>query len=346
MTRLKLLRDPGFIYDLNFIFCLKFNKKEYISQLPSDKTKTGKIKNFDEVEKHFGDISDELYVFYHSIENGRTFVPKYYFEPYQDRFATDYNFDFMMKELSDREKLIRNLIKFYFYNLSEEEIEKCAASLKEISSRIKSSEYSDEEKRRLYEFFIDPTPCINRLYYELIEKEIKLENYYKEHYQKVIDLYNNTTFENLCKQFKDIRGLYFLKENNEEAYISYCLLNISLVCLSYIDTGALTLLGIKYIEEIASIVEDQLNDGLCNFGISIGDESREKIFKFIFDRSEITAKDLEREFNFSGSTSYHHITLMTRIGLLKTRNEGKTVLYSVNKSYLKKITNYFIKILN
>ena len=139
--------------------------------------------------------------------------------------------------------------------------------------------------------------------------------------------------------------MYFLKENNEEAYISYCLLNISLVCLSYIGTGALTLLGIKYIEEIASIVEDQLNDGLCNFGISIGDESREKIFEFIVDRGEITAKDLEREFNFSGSTSYHHITLMTRIGILKTRNEGKTVLYSVNKSYLKKITNYLIKIL-
>ena len=70
MTRLKLLRDPGFIYDLNFIFCLKFNKKEYISQLPGDGTKTDKVKNFEEVEKQFGNISDDLYVFYHSIENG------------------------------------------------------------------------------------------------------------------------------------------------------------------------------------------------------------------------------------------------------------------------------------
>ena len=51
------------------------------------------------------------------------------------------------------------------------------------------------------------------------------------------------------------------------------------------------------------------------------------------ERKEVTCKDLEKTFNFSGSTAYHHITILTKIGAVKIRNEGKTIFYSLNRKY-------------
>ena len=72
---------------------------------------------------------------------------------------------------------------------------------------------------------------------------------------------------------------------------------------------------------------------LDEFGSALGEESRVRMLDFMLERKEITCKDLERTFNFSGSTAYHHLTILLRYGVVKTRNEGKTVLYSVNQTH-------------
>ena len=55
--------------------------------------------------------------------------------------------------------------------------------------------------------------------------------------------------------------------------------------------------------------------------------------KLLSERKEVTCKDLEKEVNFSGSTAYHHISLLTKAGAVKVRNEGKTIYYSINKEF-------------
>ena len=52
---------------------------------------------------------------------------------------------------------------------------------------------------------------------------------------------------------------------------------------------------------------------------------------------EITIKDLEQEFGFTGTNAYYHLSLMIKAGLLKTRNRGRVVLYSINKDYFKSL---------
>ena len=106
-----------------------------------------------------------------------------------------------------------------------------------------------------------------------------------------------------------------------------------LICFARIGEDVFSLLGCDYVSAIGWS-SDKLEDiKLDEFVNSIGDISRAKILWFIHERGEATCKDLEKEFDFSGSTAYHHITLMTRVGVLKTRNEGKTVYYSINRGY-------------
>ena len=345
MNKIQILQEPGYIYDLDFVFSLKFNTKMYIDKLPNDDRKEQNIKYFNDILDKFGDIPDDLYVFFHAIETERTFLTACYFYPYRNQFSTTYDFKFLQKEISDHSKLVKNLIKFYFHDLDDESVERCATSLNEMFSHIKNSKYSEQEKNRLYEFFIEPSRYIQLLLYELVQKEAILSGYYKENYQKIISIYNQTTFESLSEQLKDYENLIVDKQT-DILYISYCLLNKFCVSLWFVKSGYLPLLGYEYMYILGYVKESQSVPELYNFATALCEESRVKILNFLIDREEITCKDLEKEFSFSGSTAYHHITIMTKTGLVQTRNEGKTVLYSLNKKCVVAIIHELNKLLS
>ena len=345
LNKIQLLKEPGYIYDLNFIFCLNFNTQLYIDALPNDDKKEENVKHFKEILNRFYDIPNDLYIFFHAIETGRAFLPTFYFNPYKNQFATTYNFKFLQKELSNQDKLIRNVIKFYFHEFDDESVEECASSLDQMFSAIKASDYSEEEKNKLYEFFIAPSRYIQLLQYELMQKEFMLSEYYKDNYQTIIDLYNQTTFESLCLQLKEFENLV-VDEDTEILYVSYCLLNKFCVFLWFLENGVMPLLGCEYISILGWAKDESDSPDLNAFGTALCEESRVKILNFLIERDEVTCKDLEKEFSFSGSTAYHHINIMTKSGLVKTRNEGKTILYSLNRKYIANIINVLSRILN
>ena len=53
MPRIKLLREPGFIYDLIFVFYLKFNTKLCIQILNHDEKEQENIRFFNEILEQF-----------------------------------------------------------------------------------------------------------------------------------------------------------------------------------------------------------------------------------------------------------------------------------------------------
>lgn len=344
LNKIQLLKEPGYIYDLNFIFCLKFNTQLYIDTLPNDNKKEENINYFKEVLNRFDDIPNDLYIFFHAIETGRTFLSSCYFIPYRNNFSKSYNFKFLQKELSDQDKLLRKVIKFYFDELDDDAVEQCATSLNKICHYIKNSDYSDEEKTKLYEFFLEPTTHIQALLYELIAKDFMLSEYYKDNYQKIIDVYNQTTYELLHEQMKGINDLSLLNDEYN-VYVSYCLLNKFCINFYLLDNGCISLLGYDYINVLGFVKEKGREPDLCSLGTALCEESRIKILKFLLEREEVTCKDLEKEFSFSGSTAYHHINIMAKSGLIKTRNEGKTILYSLNEKYISNIISVFNKFL-
>ena len=177
MPNIQLLRDPGFIYDLYFLFNLKFNAANYINELDNGKSKEVNVKYYNELLAQFDDIPEDLFVFFHRIENGRTFMTTHYFVDYRSRFTSDFDFQFLVNELRDQSKIVRNMVRFYLYDLSDEEIDECCESSTKLFLSIRNSKYSGEEKSRLYEFFIDPSYYIDMLRYELIQKESALGEY-------------------------------------------------------------------------------------------------------------------------------------------------------------------------
>ena len=333
MPNIKVLKDPGFLYDLNYLFYAKFNTQLCVDSLADETKKEAYNKYLKETLKYFGDISNDLYVFYHAIKNGRCFITTYYINPYKDHFSTDFNFKFFKNLLSDTDGMLRNLIRFYLYDLSEEALEECLSSTEKLFSYIKASKYTSEEKSKLYEFFINPSPYFQTLQYELIEKEFLLSAYYKENYEIILEAHNETTFEVLCENVKDLDNLTFLKDDNQVLYTSFCLLNKYFMKLSFVSEGAIYLLGYDYVSIISALVKTEKKQPLEVICSALSETSRVQILDLLLERKEVTCKDLEKHFNFSGSTAYHHISLLTKAGAVKVRNEGKTIYYSIDRKY-------------
>ena len=66
------------------------------------------------------------------------------------------------------------------------------------------------------------------------------------------------------------------------------------------------------------------------FGNAIAEKNRVEILDLILRKKEITIKDVEQEMKLTGTNAYYHLSLMIKANMLKTRNQGRTVLYSLN----------------
>ncbi len=335
MSKLLLLREPGYVYDLQFVFLLHFNFELYVKNLFNDEKKKENVKFYKYILAYFGDIPDDLYVFFHALPSTeRAFLPKYCFYTYQCYFNTTYNYEFMYKKLQQKDKLVRELLKFYFCELDDKEVEKCMNSIEELFALIKKSDYSKEEKIKLYEFFVEPDPYIEMLMQEISKKEKILFDYYKNNFHKALEVYNQTSFESIYNELRDIIDTTLPEYNNDEySFVSYCLLNHCCMCFWLPKEGIYYLLGYNY-SSVTDAVRNRDNKwSLTGLGSTISDESRLKILNFLLEKGEANCKDIETALDITGSTIYHHITAMVRAGVVNVRSEKRNMLYSINKNY-------------
>ena len=103
--------------------------------------------------------------------------------------------------------------------------------------------------------------------------------------------------------------------------------------LFFATDSVIYLLGFDYVSIISALVKAQKKQPLEDLCGALSETSRIQILRLLLERKEVTCKDLEKVFNFSGSTAYHHISLLTKAGAVKARNEGKTIYYSIDRKY-------------
>lgn len=337
MRPFKFIKGPGYVYDLFYIFVLHFNRKVLFDiDVNADHSENDKV-FLNQILQHFSPISDDLELFFHLREDGRSFMTVHYFKPYQNFFSTEYDFHFLMRELLDHNRLIEKMIQFYFPKMSPDDITNAKNTIKAMAGHIDSSEYEESIKRKLYSFLVNPEPVIQKLTYELMSKEVLLSQYYEKHYQQIVEMQNNFDFETLAKEMKEYRNIDFLENESSEICITICLLNKSCLSLFLRPQNIVLLLGYDYRKSFQWYYSQKALPSLKEFGDVITEQNRIDILDLLVERKEITIKDLEKLLDFSGSTAYYHLTMMMRYNMVKTRNQGRTVFYSLNEKYFESI---------
>ena len=336
MNKVVLLQEPSFLCDLYYVFYLRYNFKAIFKEPFSDEKTEAFAAICENTLQRFGDFPSELEVFFKSFEGiERTFISNMYLKRFEKNFAEEYNIDYLQQELADHNEVIKRMLSFYLGEIGADEAEKCLHSKEKLFDNIKTSGLSKEEKSNLYEFFMSPIQYILILQRTLIEKRAILADFYRENYKKIINAYDQAAIAELNNKMNISNDA-----NDLEGYVSYCLIDSFHFDLAVNSKDYLYILGNEYEYSLKKGNKTAPLD-IVNFCYALGEKNRIDILRLLKEREEVTCKDLERHFRFSGSTAYHHISILSRVGIVKTRSQGKTIFYSVNKDHMRQMLSGF-----
>lgn len=334
MNNIRFLKEPGYTYDLFFIFTLYFNKEYFRTSLnPIDD-----FQCYEDLMDKFLPISEELLLFFYMSENNGNLISEKYFQPYRDDFFDgNYNLERVLMELADCDRVVDNIIQFYFRDISAEEMTNCKKSITVINKMIKETKYNYNIKSALYSFLIEPIPVIQKLIYELMAKEILLAQLYKKEYDNISRLQESFDYERLSMLLKLTKNQYLNIDCFENIYLSFCFQNRNLMSWYCDKKNAIMVMGCDYIQTLDFLAKHDSFPELEAFGTVVSEKNRIEILNLMRDMGEVTIRNIEQKLGFTGTNAYYHLMLMTKAGMLETRNQGRTVLYRIHKEYFIKL---------
>jgi len=340
---MKYVREPGYVYDLFSPFVLYFNKEAFFEAEIIKNNEAAERKYYEGILDYFGPFSDELYPFFCMKDNARTFVSQYYFYAYEAEMFTTFSLQTVMEALSNTDQVKDNLLRFYFSALDEAEIKNCLHSLEAVSTKIMFSDYSDRLKCGLTRFFLNPAAAVQKLNYALMSAEVKLAQYYEKNYQKILDVQGSISYQELKDSLSSSRNYHFDFDKYTQAHYSVCLIINKCVHIIYTPNSTLFLLGYDFSSFFKYLLEKSDTIKLDILGTALSEPNRVEIFELMYQRGEITIKDIEQTMKISGTNAYYHLMLMLKSNIVQTRSQGRTVCYSINKNQIDRICKFFSK---
>ena len=90
------------------------------------------------------------------------------------------------------------------------------------------------------------------------------------------------------------------------------------------------------------LVDQKLADSLARVFKALADPTRVKIFNTLFN-GELCVCDLAEVINLSQSATSHQLRWLREMNLVKSRREGKTILYSLTDQHVETLFNATLK---
>lgn len=343
-VNVEFIKEPGYTFDLFMLFAMYFNKKNWLPTIINYNKKSEDIEYFNKVLDDYLPISDDLLIFFYMCENNKMFMSEKYYREYKNDLITGkYSLSKILVDLSDYEKVINNVIHFYFRDIPEDYLVGDSKKLSEVNKLVKESCYNSDIKSALLSFFIDPVPVIQKLMYELMAKEIIMSRIYEVRYSQLTSVQKAFSHEGLVKALKEVKDRSVDIEGIDTIYISFCIHQKNVVRSMFYADSVLMMLGIDYLDVLEFRADNSRFPDFATFGNAMAEKNRVEILNYISRKDEVTIKEVEQDLGFTSANAYYHLSLMIKANVLGTRNQGRTILYSINKEYFEEIGNLLLK---
>ena len=174
-------------------------------------------------------------------------------------------------------------------------------------------------------------------------KDLQLSQQYEKNFRKLSELQQQFDLATVSDKWKQGKITSCYLDSFNKFYVSFCL--IHKVCLrALFQPSKITLiLGIDYLSSLDYFAYQNEAPELDAFGNALAEKNRVEILELLRRRGEITIRDIEQELGFTGTNAYYHLSLMIKANMVKTRNQGRTILYSINKRYFDAIRGILSK---
>ena len=333
MKTVKFLKEPGYVYDLLYLFFSYYNKAQWQNPSGGFRKEDSRIDYLNGLLSDFGPFAEDLLPFFYSRENNLCFMLQYYFSPYKKLYRTTYSVSTILDALMDHNSVVDNMIRFYFEDITEDMRQECKHSPVAIGRLIKNSGYPSDVKSGLYAFFLEPAAAIQLLSRELMAKEFLLSQYYEKSFGKIMDLQRNFDLEQLVNLLGECGSGIRDMDSLNEVSISFCICSCNIVLANFYESSMLMVLGSQYVEILRELIDRKNLPELDIFGNALSEKNRIDILDLILRKGEVTIREIEQELGFSGTNAYYHINLMIKAKMIKSRNQGRTMLYSINRQF-------------
>ena len=328
MKDFTLLKNAGMYTDLIYLLGYRFDKEEYLRRVSAYVDREKQEKKLDEILDRLQPIPEDIRIFCDPFVNKTVFLRNRGILPY------DKDLDYALDQLRNIPLTVNRFVKFAFPQLTMQEVAEHCGSMQALFALVKKSSYPDRIKLGMYEFFSDPRPMVEQLCQTLVLVCGKLEAYYVENGEYLNKLYTETaTSQEFSDDLDRILERNHVSVDGRPVYVSFFLARQYTVIFRSHPDFILIYLGAEYRRMLDSPANGGIGVWISQFGAAIGDENRYLVLKMIQEKGEVTCKDVEKAFHFSGSTAYHHLAILLEARLLNKRSEGKNMLYSLNRGY-------------
>jgi ArsR family transcriptional regulator len=326
------LKEPCFVYDLIYAICLSINKDSIFSELKRQKLANEEDLSFyDSLISQCGKLPEDIIPFFYIEKNGPCFLTLFYLLNKTD--FERYSIQTLLSELKDLELLKNNLSEFYFGSKNRYN--------DDYMSLIEKADLSLNLKYRITRVFANLSNS-SRLVISIVEKVIPIineiymgfDNIIKD---KIMMLSENDRIEKLYK-FNEINKNY-----NTNLFISISIIN-RFGCLAIFHDNDFFLLGDDFINKIDTLFENNnIEINMPALGKILSEPIRLKILSLLKEYHEIYTGELCEILDMSLTAVFYHVNMMLLEKMLKTRNEGRKVFYSINNDYFDALSKEFLK---
>lgn len=309
--------SAGYMYDLLFMYKLYFNKGEWMTEFVLHKKAEQNRDFYVSIMKLFDTAPEEGALFFYVKDAGQTFMDTLLFE--MMHCGEGLSFSEFRDAFKDGAVTKR---KLFFYYL-DQDIEQM--SLAEAVGCIDRSAYPEGIKHLLISFLIREKDYVQSIAADLAVKDEIVSSYYEE---------NKEILPRICATVSD-ETLQELTDRKDGAELRY---GISLIGRNEIVTveseeDSLVILGCDFQDVLEEQKEGTTNLDITGFGKVMSEPNRMVILDMLLENKELSTSEIAKRLRVSVNAAYYHLNMMTDIGMLYSRTEGRTVYFKINPSH-------------
>lgn len=280
-------------------------------------------------------VPNSIRPFFYKGDRGSSFMQNVLNECYEELLLND-GIEVIQNKIIDCEITVNKIIDFYFGESAIDFLFNDYRFVYDINKEIAKSEYPDNLKSSLYSLFIEPAKTVHELMRTLLELHSQISQMYKNRILSISKMQQDINEDELFTK------LNIQKATLQNTVYAVCLLDSECVKVIHMKNNRfLLLLGVEYHKTFE--IDNELDLKECGYVLT--EMNRLKLINMMHLNGEITIKDIEQELRFSGTNAYYHLSLMIKSGMVTTRHKGRTVFYSLNKSYFRalclKLSKYY-----
>lgn len=245
------------------------------------------------------------------------------------------------KALQNYDDVVMQLFLFYFPELEAARAAELLKSPADLVLAVRDQQNcNDTIKNNLLAILLNPAREIQRLSYELVEREQQIKLLYEKKAETLTQLKLQFTEEHIRKCWGEEAKAPTDLSQFDDVTVAFCALSQEILYESLKGSSLLWVLGCEY-EKTQFPEDDGANEEMfASCVTALGEKNRRLFFDYIFEHEGVTGKELEKEFDMTGPNVYYHLGALSRAELVKSENKGRNIHYYVDRDTIRKMRHY------